>query len=142
MRACRPAFSLVETVVAVAVGLIVLSAAYTALGGLARGAAGTDKRASRAIVTARLLEHLLIDLRSAAEITDSGPGQYQMKCHVARGGALETVDVVWRQEGNGRVIRRSSDGQTQTFGFDGLLDRDVPAIQFRLRRIPDGLFAQ
>jgi type II secretion system protein J len=133
-------FTLVELIVAIAVGVVLLYAAYQAIGGLARSEKVLDRKASRAIVMARLMEYLMADLRSAVAVTPQGQGQYSIERSVFDGSQLSRRAVVWRQQSETLIIRQPAWGNSQQFNFQGLLDPDVPALRFRLERVPDVLF--
>ena len=139
----RRAFTLVEMAVALLIGIIALIICFNAIILLVRGEKSTDRDASKAIVDARLMQTLLQDVRSAAEVTETVAGkEYKIVRYVAgAGGKLEKKAVQWKLASDTKVTRQlDGAARPEEFDYAGLLNPQTPAVKFRLERVSDVRF--
>jgi prepilin-type N-terminal cleavage/methylation domain-containing protein len=132
--------TVVELTVALVVGAIVMVAAYEAIHVLLRSEKSSDKVSTRTLAEARLMEMLLMDLRSSLSVTETGEQEYTIERYAFQGGKVGIQNVTWRVVDDQRVVREADGESSQEFDFTGLLDPRSPAFRFRLERVPDATF--
>ena len=140
----RRGFTLIELVVAMAIGLVLIVLAYNAILLMTTGEKLTDKEASRAIVESRLMQALLMDLRSATDMTTSDSAaetRYVIKrWNLKKDKSLEPKQVTWVvvKDPKKPVVTRQMEGEKlETFGFSGLLEPNTPAFELKVERLKD-----
>lgn len=138
----RRGFTLVEMTVALLVGGVALAVAFNAILLLTKGEKATDRDASKAIVDARLMQTLLQDIRSAAEVTEAVAGkEYKVvRWTTGAGGKLEKKTILWKLATDTKVTRTADGGKPEEFDYTGLLNPQTPAVRFRLERVADVRF--
>ena len=128
--------------VALLVGGLALTVAFNAILLLTKGEKSTDRDASKAIVDARLMQTLLQDIRSAAEVSETVAGKEYKIVRFVTGadGKLEKKTVLWKLVSDLRVSRTFDGGKPDEYDYTGLLNPQTPAIKFRLERVADVRF--
>ena len=141
-RRRRTALTLVELTIVFALVVLTVVIVYQAIHILLRSEDRTDKGSMRAITEARMMETLLKDVRSAADVNEVTPDkEYKITRYVIEAGRAVTREITWRLEANGRkVTRLETGGATQTFDFTELMDFNSPPVQFRIKKAGDVQF--
>jgi prepilin-type N-terminal cleavage/methylation domain-containing protein len=139
----RRGYSLLEILIALAIGSGILAVGMQALVVLRKGEVEAEARSARAIRQARLLETLLRDLRSSVEVEAQGPGQLRIRRYVLLGDRIDLKEVRWSREGEGdtaRLLRSEDGGPGVPYELHALAEEGYVAQDLRIERVRDVLF--
>lgn len=138
----RHAFTIVEVTIALAVGVLLLAVAFSMVHFMGKSEESTDRDSVRAMASARMMQILLFDLRSAcAPVVKVSETEYAVDRTVVDGsGAAATRKITWKVAGD-KVLRVAPPEPQQEFNFkDLMLPADGPTFKLRVEQIPDGTF--
>ena len=133
----RRGFTLVEGMVALALGAVLLAVGSEAISLLNRGEKAVDRESSRALLEARLLESILQDVRSAVTVSAVADNEYAITRYILTPHGIETRLVTWRLT-PGPLITRQADGEAdQEFPFTGLVDMHDGPFRLKVEAVHD-----
>jgi type II secretory pathway component PulJ len=137
----RRAFTVVELVVVLLLGAVALIAAWNVIMFMTRSEKSMDRASTRALVHARMLQYLMMDVHSSRFIDERGK-EYVVERYVRVGDRLDLKRVTWKQVSD-LVVTRKMEGQpVQEFSFKESADASFPRVDFKLERMRDAIFKE
>lgn len=139
----RRGFTLIELVVAFAVGSMIFLAAGSAISTLMSNKRGSYKRglerADLAIQQARVMEYLLRDIRSSVGVPDRDGEIIRLSRYVRQpDGTLSLAEVTWEAK-NPALLVRTENGVETRFRFQGLVEGAEDVFYLKVESIEDDI---
>jgi len=137
--------TIVELMIAVAIGTLLLITGYNALIFMKTSQVKTETASTRTITQIQLMEKLTQDIRSGyfvpEDATEYTP-PYTIMRHVASAGGVDVHRVEWSVSTDGMTVTREdhTSGENKEFRFENLLEANEIPLLFQVEKVPEAEF--